>query len=142
MTYLKITIIKLNLGIIFSLGTIRRMYFYLIVAILILFMMMQNRSRGTKSSIEKMVKQAAQYAITAQQDVSPVMSVRHANYAVAHLYALGNIATDTQIHNATGIDVKKFREHITNVQEMTTKKTVDKFPDFAGQVDMYLSEIV
>ena len=118
------------------------MYFYLIVAILILFMMMQNRSRGTKSSIEKMVKQAAQYAITAQQDVSPVMSVRHANYAVAHLYALGNIATDTQIHNATGIDVKKFREHITNVQEMTTKKTVDKFPDFAGQVDMYLSEMV
>ena len=118
------------------------MYLYLIVAIIFLFMMMQNRSRGTKSSIEKMVKQAAQYAITAQQDVSPVMSVRHANYAVAHLYALGNIATDTQIHNATGIDVKKFREHITNVQEMTTKKTVDKFPDFAGQVDMYLSEIV
>ena len=118
------------------------MYFYLFIAIVILVLIMQNRSRGTKSSIEKMVKQAAKYAITAQQDVSPVMSVRHANYAVAHLYALGNIATDTQIHNATGIDVKKFREHITNVQEMTTKKTVDKFPDFAGQVDMYLSEMV
>jgi hypothetical protein len=118
------------------------MYFYLFIAIVILVLIMQNRSRGTKSSIEKMVKQAAQYAITAQQDVSPVMSVRHANYAVAHLYALGNIATDTQIHNATGIDVKKFREHITNVQDMTTKKTVDKFPDFAGQVDMYLSEMV
>ena len=118
------------------------MYFYLFIAIVILVLIMQNRSRGTKSSIEKMVKQAAQYAITAQQEVSPVMSVRHANYAVAHLYALGNIATDTQIHNATGIDVKKFREHITNVQDMTTKKTVDKFPDFAGQVDMYLSEMV
>ncbi len=117
------------------------MYLYLIIAIFVLFLMMQNRSRGTKSSIEKMVKQAAQYAITAQQDVSPVMSVRHGNYAVAHLYALGNIATDTQIHNATGIDVKKFREHITNVQEMVTRKTVDKFPDFEGQVDMYLSEI-
>jgi hypothetical protein len=118
------------------------MYFYLFISIVILVLIMQNRSRGTKSSIEKMVKQAAQYAITAQQDISPVMSVRHANYAVAHLYALGNIATDTQIHNATGIDVKKFREHITNVQDMTTKKTVDKFPDFAGQVDMYLSEMV
>jgi hypothetical protein len=105
------------------------MYFYLFISIVILVLIMQNRSRGTKSSIEKMVKQAAQYAITAQQDISPVMSVRHANYAVAHLYALGNIATDT-------------REHITNVQDMTTKKTVDKFPDFAGQVDMYLSEMV
>jgi len=28
-----------------------------------------------------------------------------------------------------------------NVQDMTTKKTVDQFPDFAGQSDMYLSEI-
>ena len=117
------------------------MYLYLIAAIFVLFFMMQNRSRGTKNSIEKMVKQAAQYAITAQQDSSPVMSVRNANYAVGYLYALGTIATDTQIHNATGIDVKKFREHITNVQEMTTKKTVEQFPDFEGRVDMYLSEI-
>jgi hypothetical protein len=117
------------------------MYFYLLIAIVVLVLVMQNRSRGAKSSIEKMVKQAAQYAITAQQDTSPVMSVRHANYAVGHLQALGNIATDTQIHNATGIDVKKFKEHIMNVQEMVTKKTVDKFPDFEGQVDMYLSEI-
>lgn len=116
------------------------MYLYLIAAIFVLFFMMQNRSRGTKNSIEKMVKQAAQYAITAQQDSSPVMSVRNANYAVGHLYALGNIATDTQIHNATGIDVKKFREHIMNVQEMTTKKTVEQFPDFEGKVDIYLSE--
>jgi hypothetical protein len=117
------------------------MYLYLIAAIFVLFLVMQNRSRGTKNSIEKMVKQAAQYAITAQQDSSPVMSVRNANYAVGFLHALSNIATDTQIHNATGIDVKKYKEHIMNVQEMVTKKTVDKFPDFEGQVDMYLSEI-
>jgi hypothetical protein len=118
------------------------MYLYLIAAIFILFLVMQNRTRGTKSSIEKMVKQAAQYAVTAQQDSSPVMSVRNANYAVGYLYALGNIATDSQIHNATGIDVKKFKEHIMNVQEMVTKKTVDKFPDFEGKVDMYLSEVL
>ena len=117
------------------------MYLYLIVAIFVLFLMMQNRSRGTKSSIEKMVKQSAQYAITAQQDVSPVMSVRHANYAVAHLYALGNIASDTQIHNATGIDVKKFKEHVTNVQDMLTKKTSEECPNFAGDVDIYLAQI-
>jgi hypothetical protein len=117
------------------------MYLYLIAAVFVLILMMQNKTRGIKSSIEKMVKQAAQYAITAQQDSSPILSVRHANYAVGHLHALGNIATDTQIHNATGIDVKKFREHIMNVQDMVTKKTVDKFPDFEGHVDMYLSEI-
>lgn len=117
------------------------MYLYLIAAVFVLILMMQNKTRGIKSSIEKMVKQAAQYAITAQQDSSLVLSVRHANYAVGHLHALGNIATDTQIHNATGIDVKKFREHIMNVQDMVTKKTVERFPDFAGEVDIYLAEI-
>ena len=117
------------------------MYFYLFIAIVILVMIMQNRSRGMKQSMDKMVKQAAKYAIMAQQDLSPVMSVRHGNYAAAYLHALKDIASETQIHNATGIDVKKFKEHIFNVQEMTTKKTVDQFPDFAGQADMYLSEI-
>ena len=117
------------------------MYFYLFIAIFILIVVMQNRSRGMKQSIEKMVKQSAKYAIMAQQDSSPVMSVRHGNYAAAYIHALKDIANETQIHNATGIDVKKFKEHIFNVQEMTTKKTVDQFPDFAGQSDMYLSEI-
>jgi hypothetical protein len=118
------------------------MYVYLFIAIGILILIMQNRSRGVKASIDKLVKQSAKYAITAQQDASPVMSVRHGNYAAAYVHAMGDIATDTQIHNATGIDVKKFREHIFNVQEMTTKKTIDKFPDFAGQSDIYLSEII
>lgn len=117
------------------------MYFYLIIAIMILVMIMQNRSRGTKNSMHKLIKQSAKYAIIAQQDASPVMSVRHANYAVAYLQALKEIGSDNQIHNATGIDVKKFKEHIFNVQEMTTKKTVDRFPDYAGNSDMYLSEI-
>ena len=117
------------------------MYLYLIVAIIILMMMMQNRSRGMKQCIEKLVKQSAKYAIMAQQDSSPVMSVRHGNYAAAYVHALKDIASETQIHNSSGIDVKKFVEHIFNVQDMTTKKTVDQFPDFAGQSDIYLSEI-
>ena len=117
------------------------MYLYLIAAIFVLFLMMQNKSRGINKSIEKLVRQSARYATAAQQDKSPVVAILHANYAAAYLYALKDIATETQIHNATGIDVKKFKEHIMNVQEMVTKKTVDKFPDFEGHIDMYLSEI-
>lgn len=117
------------------------MYFYLILAIIILVMMMQNKSRGIKHSIEKLVKQSAKYAIMAQQDTSPIMSIRHGNYAAAYVHAMKDLVSDTQIHNATGIDVKKFKEHIFNVQEMTTKKTINQFPDFAGHSDIYLSEI-
>jgi hypothetical protein len=116
-------------------------YIYLIVVIIILFMLMQNKSRGMKHSIEKLVKQSARYATIAQQDKSPMTALLHANYAASYLYALKDIATENQIHNATGIDVKKFKEHIINVQDMVSKKTSETCPEIMGQVDVYLAEI-
>ena len=116
-------------------------YLYLIAAVFILFLMMQNKTRGINKSIEKLVRQSARYAVAAQQDASPVIAVLHANYAAAYFYALNDIATESQIHNATGIDVKKFKEHVINVQEMVTRKTSEKCPEFAGQVDIYLAQI-
>ena len=97
--------------------------------------------RNDKKSIEKLVRQSARYAVAAQQDASPVIALLHANYAAAYLYALKEIASDSQIHKASGIDVKKFTEHITNVQDMVTKKTAEKCPNFIGEVDSYLAEI-
>ena len=117
------------------------MYLYLIAAVFVLFLMMQNKTRGMNKSIEKLVRQSARYATAAQQDASPVIAVLHANYAAAYLYALKDIATDSQIHNATGIDVKKFKEHVTNVQDMVTRKTSEKCPEFVGEVDIYLAQI-
>jgi hypothetical protein len=117
------------------------MYLYLIAAVFVLFLIMQNKTRGMNKSIEKLVRQSARYATAAQQDSSPVIAVLHANYAAAYLYALKDIATESQIHNATGIDVKKFKEHVTNVQDMVTRKTSEKCPEFVGDVDIYLAQI-
>ena len=116
-------------------------YLYLIGVIFVLYLMMQNKTRGINKSIEKLVRQSARYAVAAQQDASPVIAVLHANYAAAYFYALKDIATESQIHNATGIDVKKFKEHVTNVQDMVTRKTAEKCPDFVGEVDIYLAQI-
>ena len=116
-------------------------YLYLIAVIFVLYLMMQNKTRGMNKAIEKLVRQSARYAIAAQQDASPVIAVLHANYAAAYLYALKDIASESQIHNATGIDVKKFKEHVTNVQDMVTKKTSEKCPEFVGEVDIYLAQI-
>jgi len=116
-------------------------YLYLIGVIFVLYLMMQNKTRGMNKSIEKLVRQSARYAVAAQQDASPVIAVLHANYAAAYFYALRDIATESQIHNATGIDVKKFKEHVTNVQDMVTRKTAEKCPDFVGEVDIYLAQI-
>jgi len=94
-----------------------------------------------KESIDTLVRQSARYAVAAQQDASPVIALLHANYATAYFYALRDIASESQIHNATGINVKKFKEHVTNVQDMITRRTSEKCPDFVGEVDIYLAQI-
>lgn len=114
---------------------------YLVVVIIVLLLCMQNTSRGMKHAIDKLVKQSARYAVIAQQDTSPMTALLHANYAASYLYALKDIATDNQIHNATGIDVKKFKEHVINVQDMVSKKTSETCPEMMGQVDVYLAGI-
>ena len=116
-------------------------YLYLIAVIFVLYLMMQNKTRGMNKAIEKLVRQSARYAVAAQQDESPVIAILHANYAAAYFYALKDIASESQIHNATGIDVKKFKEHVTNVQDMVTRKTSEKCPEFVGEVDIYLDQI-
>jgi hypothetical protein len=116
-------------------------YLYLLAVIFVLYLMMQNKTRGMNKAIEKLVRQSARYAVAAQQDASPVIAVLHANYAAAYFYALKEFATNSQIHNATGIDVNKFKEHVTNVQDMVTRKTSEKCPEFVGEVDIYLAQI-
>jgi hypothetical protein len=116
-------------------------YLYLLGVIFVLYLMMKNKTRGMNKAIEKLVRQSARYAVAAQQDESPVIAILHANYAAAYFYALKEFASESQIHNATGIDVKKFKEHVINVQDMVTRKTSEKCPEFVGEVDIYLAQI-
>ena len=117
------------------------MWLYLLAALLIFLVFVRGSNGASRASIEKLVRQSARYATAAQQDESPLVSVLHANYSAGYLWALKDIATPKQIHNATGVDINKFEEHISNVQDMVTKKTLKKCPEFAGDVDLYLATI-
>ena len=94
-----------------------------------------------KSIIDKMIRQSARYATAAEQDESPVVAVLHANYSAAYFYALTEIASQDEIHAATGIDVKKFKEHMIRVQDDTTRKIIDACPEFRGDTDIFLARI-
>jgi hypothetical protein len=69
-------------------------YLYLLAVIFVLYLMMQNKTRGMNKAIEKLVRQSARYAVAAQQDASPVIAVLHANYAAAYFYALKEFASE------------------------------------------------
>ena len=100
------------------------------------------KQRGRPSDrIKKLIRQSARYATAAQQDESPIIATLHANYAAAYLWALKDIATPKKINQNTGVELKTFEEHILNVQDMVSKKVVQKCPEFAGEVDLYLSSI-
>lgn len=116
-------------------------YLYLAIAVFLIYTLIKNRRVVATESLDKLIRQSARYATAAQQDASPLIATLHANYAAAYLYAAKDIATDYQIHNATGVDVIKFKEHIVNIQDMVTKKTVEKCPEFSGEVDLYLATI-
>ena len=115
-------------------------YVYVGVGLLLVYLLF-FRKPNMNQQIKLLVKQAAKWATTAQQDTSPYLSVMHSNYATGYLMSLKDIASPQQIHSVTGIDFVTFEKHILNVQEMVNTRLKEKVPEFAGEVNMYLSAI-
>lgn len=49
----------------------------------------------------------------------------HANYAAGYLWALSDIATTSEIEAMSGINWKRFRDAIIDIQDMATKRLVE-----------------
>jgi hypothetical protein len=114
------------------------MYLYVLLAVVVAYLIYRS-SRGP--DIKIMVKKCAKWATTAQQDASLLTGITHANYAMGYLLSLKEIASPSEIHRQTGVDFKKFEEHINNVQEMMNQRALKKYPDISGETDLYLSSI-
>lgn len=113
-----------------------------VIIIATIFVILARNERLTKSNdIEILVRQSARYAVAAQQDESPLIAMLHANYAAAYFYAVRDIATDREILEATKIDIREFRKHLMEIQDFTSKRSVNLCPEFGGEVDKYLAKI-
>ena len=87
-----------------------------------------------------LIRQAARWTTAANQDNNSLIAVLHANYGAGYWWAVKDIATDTQIKEATGIDVQKFTYDITKTQDQITKNMLKKCPAHAPD-KTYLTEI-
>ena len=121
-----------------------RVLVIIIIVILVYFFVYVNvrRSLGDvrDQPIKTLVRQASRWSMAAAQDQSAMIAVLHANYGAGYLWALRDIATDNEIKEATGIDVLKFRDEITKVQDTATKKMASLCPQYAPQ-STYLSKL-
>lgn len=115
-------------------------YLYIVIGIVLVYLIFFKKP-NIDSQIKTLVRQAAKWATTAQQDTSPYLSVMHSNYATGYLMSLKDIARPVDIHRVTGIDFTTFEQHILNVQEMVNTRLKEKVPEFAGEVNLYLSAI-
>lgn len=91
--------------------------------------------------IRSLTQRSAALAVQAQQDTAPVQAIVHATYASAYLDVLKSLASEREIQQASGVNIKVFEEHINNVQHSVTQKVLEKVPDLAGTVDLYLHSI-
>ena len=104
----------------------------LLIALLMLMIIMSLYSGNNMNNIiTKLTRQSARWAVAAQQDASPLISILHANYGAGYLWALKDIATDSEIQKATGIDLRDFENEIVKTQENATKKVIKACPNFA-----------
>jgi len=111
-----------------------------ITATLVGLMILQHKNEciitsDSKDQLNKMinilVRQASRWSTAAAQDESPLVAVLHANYGTGFLWALKDIATDTQIEQATNLDIAKFEREIIKIQDDATKKMVKLCPKYA-----------
>ena len=87
-----------------------------------------------KTSLEILVRQAARWAVAAEQDESPMIAVLHANYAAGYLWALQDIATPAEVVLYTGVDSHQLKKEIVAIQDKCTQRIARLCPGFIGNV--------
>ena len=119
---------------------------YIILIIFIFFISIthatiSNKKLNNTSSIQTLIRQCSRWAVAAAQDKSPIIALLHANYAAGYLWALKDIASDSEIKKVTNIDMQLFTNKITNIQDMCTKKVSQACPQFLDHIDKSLAKL-
>lgn len=93
-----------------------------------------------RKAIQSLVRQASRWAVASRQDNNAIVQLLHANYGAGYLWALKDIASDTDIEKITKIEVSKFKDEIIKAQDSATKNVAGKCPDIAPP-SSYLTQL-
>ena len=100
----------------------------------------EHKPKVPASVIKTLVRQAARWITAARQDENSMIAVIHAYYGAGYLWALRDIASDTEIEKASGINWKRFKNEILETQDIVTKKMARLCPKWAPK-QTYLSKV-
>lgn len=112
--------------------------FVVLLCIVALFVVFRTRSASSDEQIRTLYRQTARYAVASTQDISPVVRMLHANYAMGYLMALKDISGPDQFRKVTGLDVNTFEHKIARVQDAATLSLVSENPNLIPEEDPVL----
>lgn len=100
-----------------------------LVIFMFIFLFSKKESYTPKKDIvDTLSRQAHRWAVASKQDMNPVIKVLHANYAAGYLWALDDIASESEIEASIETSYKNFRHQITNIQEEAVKALLKECP--------------
>jgi len=91
--------------------------------------------------IKTLIRSCSRWSLASLQDKSPLIAILHANYGAGYLWALQEIFTDSQIREATGVDIKVFTKMITDIQDYATRNLAHICTPFIENLDPSLLKI-
>jgi len=91
--------------------------------------------------INKLIRQTARWSLASSQDISPIVSLLHANYGAGFWWALKDIASNDDIQKNIKIDVNLFEKNITQMQDYATKRVTENCPQFLNNVNKFFAKI-
>lgn len=113
----------------------------LVIVSIIIITNVYTKTNSKKDDIRKLVRGIARWSNASQQDKSPLIAVLHANYSAAYVYSLLDIASDSEIKNATGVNIKDLVDIVVKNQDLAHKNAVKYCPEYMEGLDPYLSKI-
>lgn len=79
-------------------------------------------------TIQTLMRQAMRWTIAAEQDENPLIRLTHANYGVAYITMLRQIAPNGLVKQVTGQDAHQVSEHIARVQDWALRSFAPYVP--------------
>lgn len=79
-------------------------------------------------TIRILARQTIRWATASIQDSEPIVAVLHANYASGFAQALRQVASDSAIQRATGLDAQALEARVVAIQDRVTERLMARCP--------------
>ncbi len=136
----KISMMKVDYGSVFVGVVVGLVLMYLLTKVGKMCHWFSDGDAVKRDVIKTLLRQSARWSTAAKQDEVPMIAVLHANYGAGYLYALMDVATPKEIEAATGVDVLRYKDEITDAQDKATIMSIGACPSF-GPEPSYLASL-